>query len=391
MRTLFADRGPILWVYRPGAVIRKPIRMRIPVYKASTQDQRDFGKNVRKNVHAYFTERNLSTKGNLGLAVKVFVMLFLYLGPLVVMVTVPLNIWWGLLCALVMGVGMAGLGMSVMHDGVHGACSRHQWVNNLLGGSMYLMGSSVLTWRIQHNGYHHTHTNINHLDGDLDSRGPLRFSEHAPLKPVHRFQHRIAFFIYGLLTITKLVLDFATLTKFNREGETQAQKVDPRSALIGLTLIKVLYLGTFLALPLVFSTLAWWEVLLCFVVTHFVASVIMGTVFQLAHIVEEAAQPLPNEANTIPMDWTVHELHTTVNFSHGNRLLGWYIGGLNFQIEHHLFPHICHMHYRKIAPIVERTAREHGIPYYHNPSLWGALVSHVRRLKALGRPALAMA
>ena len=363
--------------------------MRIPIYRTDSVDEKAFARDVRKNVHAYFTERGLSTKGDLGLAIKVVVMLTLYVAPLVLLIALQLTGWWAVLSAVVMGVGMAGLGMSVMHDGVHGSASRHQWVNSLLGSSMNLMGSSVLTWRIQHNGMHHTHTNIDQVDGDLDSRGLLRFSEHAPLKDIHRFQHLHAFFFYGLLTITKLVVDFQTLSAFNRSGMTQAQKVDPRAAMWRLVGVKIIYITLFLGLPLAFSALPWWGVLGCFVLTHFVASVILGTVFQLAHIVEEATQPLPNVAGVISMDWTVHELHTTANFTRNNRVLGWYIGGLNFQVEHHLFPHICHIHYHRIAPIVERTAREHGIPYHHNPTLWGALGSHVRRMKALGRPAMA--
>ena len=363
--------------------------MQLPTYRTDSVDQRAFARDVRRNVQAYFSETGRSTKGTVGLWVKVVVMLSLYVLPLVALIALQLTGWWAVASAVVMGVGMAGLGMSVMHDGVHGSSSRHAWVNKLLGSSMNLMGSSVLTWRIQHNGMHHTHTNIDQVDGDLDSRGLLRFSEHAPLKPIHRFQHLHAFFFYGLLTITKLVVDFQTLAEFNRNGMTKAQKVDPQGAVWRLVGVKFLYLAIFLGLPLAFSALPWWGVIGCFALTHFVASVILGTVFQLAHIVEEAVQPLPDAQGVVAMDWTVHELHTTANFTRTNRLLGWYIGGLNFQVEHHLFPHICHVHYHRIAPIVERTARQYGVPYHHHPTLLGALASHVRRLKALGRPAVA--
>lgn len=360
-------------------------------YHAPVPEQKEFAREVRRNVNAYFKEQALSTKGDARLVVKTLVMMLLYLGPFVLVLALPMGGWWGLLCAVVMGIGMAGIGMSVMHDGVHGSASKHAWVNDAMGASMYLMGSSVLTWRIQHNGQHHTHTNIDQADGDLDSRGLLRFSEHAPLKPVHRFQHLHAFFFYGMLTITKLGYDFITLTQFNRNGMTQAQKVDPKREMVRLVLTKVVYLGLFLVLPLVLSSFAWWQVLIGFFVMHFVASVILGTVFQLAHIVEGAQQPLPDAQGIVHNDWAVHEMHTTADFARGNRFLGWFTGGLNHQIEHHLFPHVCHVHYRHIAPIVERTARAHGVPYHHNPTLRGALASHVRRMKALGRPAVTTA
>lgn len=357
-------------------------------YRPADAGQQAFAKAVRTNVNAYFKENGISTKGDARMIVKTVVMLAMYLAPFVLLLVLPITGWLAMGCWLLMGVGMAGVGMSVMHDGVHGSASKHTWVNDLMGGSMYLMGSSVLTWRIQHNGAHHTHTNIDQVDGDIDSRGLLRFSEHAPLKRIHRFQHLHAFFFYGLLTITKLVLDFVTLAQFNRDGSTAAQKADPRREMIKLAMLKVAYVSVFIGLPLVFAAISWWELLVGFLLMHFVASVILGTVFQLAHIVEGAEQPLPDAQGVVANDWVVHEMMTTANFARSNRLLTWFTGGLNHQIEHHLFPNVCHVHYRRIAPIVERTAREHGVPYNHNPRFRGALASHVRRMKVLGRPAV---
>lgn len=354
-------------------------------YQPSARSQQDFAKAVRLNVNAYFKTNELSTKGDARMVVKSLVMLTLYLAPFVLLLTLPITGWAAMGCWLLMGVGMAGIGMCVMHDGVHGSASKKTWVNDMLGGTMYLMGSSVLTWRIQHNGAHHTHTNIDTMDGDLDSRGLLRFSEHAPLKRIHRFQHLHAFFFYGLLTITKLVFDFITLVQFNRDGNTQAQKADPQREMVKLIVVKVVYLAVFIGLPLLFSATSWWELLLGFVVMHFVASVILGTVFQLAHIVEGAEQPLPNADGVVLNDWVIHEMNTTANFARSNRFLTWFTGGLNHQIEHHLFPNVCHVHYSAISVIVERTAHEHGVPYNHKPTFHGALASHVRRMKALGR------
>lgn len=353
-------------------------------YKAAHASQRDFATAVRRNVQAYFKEKQLPTTGDARMLLKALVMLALYLVPFVLVLTLPMSPWWGLLCAVTIGIGMAGLGMNVMHDGAHGSASKYAWINKMMGGTMYLMGSSVLTWKIQHNGEHHTHTNVDTMDSDLMSRGLLRFSEHAPLKPVNRFQHLHAFFFYGFLTITKLIKDFATLARFNRNGSTKAQKADPTREMVKLITMKAIYVAVFLALPLLLSSFAWWQVLIGFFVEHFVASVILGTVFQLAHIVEETHQPIPDEHGVIANDWAVHEMLTTANFAKGNRLLTWFTGGLNFQIEHHLFPNVCHVHYSTIAPIVQRTAQEFGVPYNQIPTLFAALTSHVRRMKTLG-------
>ena len=83
-------------------------------------------------------------------------------------------------------------------------------------------------------------------------------------------------------------------------------------------------------------------------------------------------------------DWATHQVYTTVDFAHGNRLLTWYVGGLNYQVEHHLFPRICHIHYPALAPIVERVALSQGIPYRNNRRLSDALRSHYRWLRRMG-------
>ncbi|MBP7408579.1 MAG: acyl-CoA desaturase [Flavobacteriales bacterium] len=362
--------------------------MNDPRYLASEPWQKQFASAVRNNVNAYFKERGLSTKGDGRMVVKTIAMLAMYLAPFVLLLTLPISGWWAFPLAVLMGVGMAGIGMAVMHDAVHGSASSHQWLNKTLGSSMYLLGSNVLTWKIQHNVMHHTHTNINEVDQDIDSRGLLRFSEHAKLKWVHRFQHVHAFFFYGLLTITKLVNDFFMLVKFNRAGLTAKEGLKPKREVVKLAFMKAGYLAIFIGLPMIFSALTWWQVLLGFFVMHFVSGVILGSVFQLAHVVEGADQPVPDEQNTIHNDWAVHEVLTTSDFARNNRFLNWYVGGLNFQIEHHLFPHISHLHYRKIAPIVERTALEFGLKYNLKPSFFAALASHARRLKQLGRPQL---
>jgi len=357
-----------------------------PRYQAADASEKQFAKAVRTNVNAYFVEHGISPKGDARMAVKTVAMLALYFVPFVVLLAVPLTGWWALATALLMGVGLAGIGMGVMHDGVHGSVSHKGWVNRLLGGSMYILGGSAFTWKVQHNMAHHTHTNVSEVDGDIASRGPLRFCEHAPLKPVHRTQHFHAFFFYGLMTFTKVFNDFGKLAEAKRSGVIKSMGKDPRRLFVELAIAKTLYFGMIFGLPLWLTPLTWWQVFIGFFVMHFVAGLILGVVFQLAHVVEDVVQPLPDAEGIIHTDWVVHEMRTTANFAPGNALLTWYTGGLNHQVEHHLFPHISHVHYGAIAPIVERTAREHGVPYVSYPTFFGALASHIRRLKDLGDP-----
>lgn len=354
-----------------------------PTYRGA-KDSARFGAILRERVNAYFKGTGTSVKGDVRLAPKVLSMLALFVTPWILVLTVDMPLWLALVFVIATGVGMAGVGMTVMHDALHGAASKHPWLNKVLGASMYLLGSDVFAWKVQHNVLHHTHTNVAMFDQDIESRGILRFSDKAPLKPVHRYQHIYAFFFYGLLTLTKLVNDFFMLAKVVRSG-VPGQKVrnvaGSYATMIG---VKLAHFFVFIALPIWVTPFAWWQVVLGFLIMHFTAGVILGSVFQLAHVVEGAQQPIPDEAGVIASDWTVHELLTTSDFAPRNKVITWFTGGLNYQIEHHLFPYMSHLHYPKIAPIVERTAQEFGLPYNVKTTMWQALRSHVRRLWQLG-------
>ncbi len=356
-----------------------------PPRYVGSDHERSFGSAVRARVNASFKANGAHTKGGARLLPKLLSMVLLFIAPLVVLLLVPMSTWMALGLVLLLGVGMAGVGMGVMHDALHGASSRRPWVNDLLGGSMYLLGSDPFTWKIQHNGAHHTHTNVDGVDQDIDPPDLLRFSEHAPLWRVHRYQHVYSFFFYGLLTLVKLGNDFFSLARVARSGDARYKGRRLPVDMAVMTLVKAAHLFLFIGLPLLLTSFSWWQVLLGFVLMHFTCSVILGTVFQLAHVVEGATQPVADANGVIPNDWAVHELLTTADFAPRSRWLTWYTGGLNFQVEHHLFPSISHLHYPRIAEIVQRTAEEYGLPYNVKPTLLIALGSHVRRLRELGR------
>jgi linoleoyl-CoA desaturase len=347
--------------------------------------QKQFGIAVRENVNAYFKHRSLSTKGNAAMILKSATMLALYIAPFIVLLTVSMDVRTALLLVILMGFGEAGIGMSVMHDAAHGALSGKQWINTLFASTMYLMGSNTINWKIQHNILHHTYTNIYGYDQDIETKAVVRLCEHSPLKKFHRFQFIYAFFFYGLMTLSKLVSDFNQLIEFNKIGLTSQQNSKPGTEMLKLITAKVVYVLVIIGLPLLFTDFKWWQVLLGFSILHVTAGMIMSTIFQMAHVVEGTDQPVPDSFGVIKNEWAVHELHATADFARNNLFLNWYVGGLNFQIEHHLFPKICHIHYRNIAPIVEATAREFGYAYNLKSSLFDAFISHVRKLRALGR------
>lgn len=349
------------------------------------RDKSQFMSSLKKNVNDYFKEKGISTKGNWKMVVKSGVMLSLYLTPFILMLTVPMAGWMIFPLAIIMGIGMAGTGMSVMHDAVHGSFSKKGWLNEIFGSTIFLLGTTMFNWKVQHNILHHTFTNIDGMDEDIAGRDLLRFSKHAPLKKIHRFQHFYAYFLYSFMTLSKLVKDFFQLHEYNKTGMTKQQNAKPALEYVKLIGTKVIYFFICIGLPLIFSDFTWWEVILGFFVMHCVGGGIMAIVFQMAHIVEGVNQPLPGKEGNIENEWAIHQLETTANFSRRSRIMNWFIGGLNFQIEHHLFPNICHIHYRKISLIVEKTAREYGLPYNTKRTFVHALVSHTKMLKALGR------
>ncbi|HTL82893.1 MAG TPA: acyl-CoA desaturase [Bacteroidia bacterium] len=348
------------------------------------KDRVQFAATLRKKVNDYFREKKLSPKGNGSMIFKAAIMLGMYLIPFAAILIFAMSPWLMMVLSVVIGIGMAGIGMAVMHDGAHGSFSTKGWLNKLFGNTMYLIGGNLFNWKMQHNIFHHTFTNINGYDEDIRSRVVIRMSQEEPLRKIHRFQHVYAFFLYGLMTLSKLVGDFFQLSEYNKTGVTKEQNANPRMEYWKLIASKALYLFVTLGLPLLLTSFAWWQVLIGFFIMHFTAAIIMSFVFQMAHVVEGVDQPVP-ENGIIEKEWGVHELMTTSNFSRKNRLLGWFIGGLNFQIEHHLFPNICHVHYRKIAPIVKETAEEFGLPYHEKKTFFHALVSHLRILRELGR------
>jgi len=347
-----------------------------------TKDKQ-FVQALKKNINEYFTLNKISTKANGAMIIKTVLLVCMYLLPFILILFVPMNAWVALLCTSVMGVGVAGVGMGVMHDAAHGAYSRKQWINNLLAGSLYLLGSNVLNWKIQHNVLHHTYTNVDGLDEDIDHKGPIRLSENSPLKKFHRFQYIYAIFFYGLMTVVMLTNDFVRLRRYSKMGLLASQDKSLKKEFVKMFLRKMVYLAIIFGLPLWFTAFSFWQILLGFFVMHWVASIILSFVFQMAHVVEGAEQE--HSHHDIESEWHVHQLKTTSDFARDNSLLSWYVGGLNFQIEHHLFPGICHIHYKKLAPIVEQTAKAYNLPYNLKPSFRAAFLSHIERLKDLGR------
>ncbi|MEO8451865.1 MAG: acyl-CoA desaturase, partial [Gemmatimonadota bacterium] len=233
------------------------------------------------------------------------------------------------------------------------------------------------------NVIHHTYTNIEGVDEDLTVSPLLRLSPSSPLLSIHRYQHLYAFLAYGFSTIFWVfVKDYKYF--FKRDLGPYKDKKHPTGEWVNLFLTKLIYYGWAIALPLLVLDLPWWQFLIGYLVMHGTAGFILGVVFQLAHVVEGPEFPAPDDAGRMEHQWLLHEMETTANFARSSRLVTWYVGGLNHQIEHHLFPKVCSAHYPSISGIVQSAARRYGIPYYDQPTLMDAVRSHYRMLKRFG-------
>lgn len=350
------------------------------------KDRNLFFGTMRQRVDNYFKENNISKHYNSQMVIKTIVLLSGYILPFVAMLVFKPSFEVSLMIWSFMGLSLAGIGMSVMHDANHGAYSSSSKTNYWLGNTLNLCGGSVFNWKLQHNILHHTYTNVVHMDDDIDDKLVMRFSPHTTVKWYHKFQFVYAFFFYGILTLYwALLKDFVQFYKYTKEGVNKSSKSENRKIFFKIVLSKIGYWGIFLVIPIAVLGFPAGQFIGGYILMQFIAGVILTVIFQLAHTVEETSHPLPNKEGTIENNWAIHQLNTTVNFSRKNKWISWYVGGLNFQVEHHLFPTICHVHYPAIAPIVKATAEEYGVPYLENITFGEALRSHVNTLKRFGK------
>lgn len=279
---------------------------------------------------------------------------------------------------------MAGIGMGIMHDAIHGSYSKNKFLTLIMSNTINLVGSNKEMWRIQHNVLHHSYTNIEHHDEDIDVPFFLRFSPNSKKNKLHKYQHWYAWMFYGLVTITWITSkDFVNLNKFNKMGLIKDKRTYVKN-LMDIIIWKFIYFALVLILPMIFSSASFWTIFFAFLIMQFVTGICISFVFQMAHVMPNSEFPLPDTNGKMENDRATHQLLTTCNFSQNNGFLFWALGGLTNQIEHHLFPNISHVHYRAIAPIVKKTAIEFGLPYNSNGNLFNSIREHFKMLKSLG-------
>jgi linoleoyl-CoA desaturase len=279
-----------------------------------------------------------------------------------------------------LGLLTAAIGFNIMHDGAHGSYSRFEIVNQIAAWFGDICGLSSYNWHIKHNIKHHTYTNVEGNDEDIDFGNALRVHSGNEIRWYHEYQHVYGALLYSLTSINWLLGgDYA---KWFGHNGSKKRPLDHIVFWGG----KLVNFTVFLFIPMYCVGVEY--ALYGFLLYHLTLGLTLAYVFQMAHVVEETIFIMPMERmkkEVIENEWMVHQVKTTANFAMNNKGISWFVGGLNFQIEHHLFPRISHIHYPALSVIVQKTCDEFGIIYTAFPTYIGALRSHFRLLRKMGK------
>lgn len=354
--------------------------MTIPKFPNISQS---FYAELKNRVSAYFEEVQKSPTGNYQLFIKAVILMVTFVLVYIHLVFFTPAAFWAILECILLGGVVAAIGFNVMHDGAHGSFSKYKWVNSLAALSLNILGGNSFMWNVKHNVIHHAYTNVDGIDDDIDIQPWLRMSATQKKYRLHRYQHFYFWVLYSMLYILWIfVMDYQKYFS-GRIGHMPLKKMKVADHFV-FWAFKLFHLFLFVGLPIWFVGFTPW--LIGFFIFTGVAGLVISIVFQLAHTVEHTAFPLPDEAtNKMEDEWAIHQVKTTANFATKNRLVSWLVGGLNFQIEHHLFPKVSHIHYPAISRIIKQVCMEYGINYIEYPRVRYALVSHINFLRQMGR------
>lgn len=341
-----------------------------------------FFQSLKKSVDHYFVSNSIKRTGNWKLYSKALVLFPLAIIIYIYLLTAVYSPFTGIILSVVLGLALVSIAFNVMHDACHGSYSSKKWVNDLLSLTMNALGSNAFIWKIKHNIIHHTYTNVDGIDDDIAKSPVLRHCPTQKWVPAHRYQFIYMFIIYSLSTI--LWLTFTDLIKyFSRKIVVTEMKISPKEHII-FWVSKSLYLFFYVALPIIL--VGWQAWLVSYLIVNVTMGLTLAIVFQLAHVVEKTSfEEAGAEHRIIESEWAIHELKTTANFAPESKLISWFVGGLNFQVEHHLFPRVSHVHYPALSKIVQEECTRFNLPYHTYPTMTEAVLSHIRVMKELGK------
>jgi len=347
------------------------------------KSNRDFYNELKGSVEQYFSQHNINKTGDWRLYIKALTLIPVAIGLYIFLLVFPVTAITGILLSGLLGFIIASIGFNVMHDACHGSYSSKKWVNNLLGYSLNAMGGNAFIWKFKHNIVHHTYTNVDGVDDDIAKSPVMRQCTSQKWVPAHRFQHIYVVVFYALSSFLWVaMMDFNKYFK-QKVFTTPMQKMDRREHFV-FWASKLLYVLFYVALPV--YLVGWQAWAIGFTCMHVTLGLTLAVVFQLAHVVEHTEfEEAGIEPKMIENEWAIHQVKTTANFAPRNKIISWFVGGLNFQVEHHLFPRVSHIHYPAISNLVAQACKKHNLPYNQYDTMSAAVLSHFRMMKQLGK------
>ncbi len=339
---------------------------------------------LKANVENYFSSNQIRKTGNWKLYSKALILVPSAIAIYIILLWVPMPAFPAIVLACLEGLILASIGFNLMHDACHGSYSSKKWVNEVVGYSLNALGGNAFIWKFKHNIIHHTYTNVDGVDDDIAKSPLMRHCSSQKWVPAHRFQHIYVVLVYAISSFAWVfIMDFNKYFK-QKIYTTPLQKMSRKDHII-FWVSKVLYVLFYIAIPV--KLVGWGPWAVGFACMHVTMGLALALVFQLAHVVEHVEFEATGgmESKLIENEWAIHQVKTTANFAPHNFLVNWYVGGLNYQVEHHLFPRISHVHYPAISKIVQDTCKEYNLPYHTFPTMSQSLASHFRMMKQLGR------
>jgi linoleoyl-CoA desaturase len=338
---------------------------------------------LKNRVQQYFDQKGIRPTGTSSLFTKAFILVSALVAVYVHLLFFTPAWYFAVAESVVLGGIVAAIGFNVMHDGSHGSFSTNKLANRFAASSISLLGANHFMWNMKHNMIHHSFTNVDGVDDDIEIGILMRMAPTQKRYKMHRFQHVYFWVLYMLLYVFWIF--FSDYKKYfsGYIGNVPLKKMSVRDH-IEFWFVKLYHVVAFIVVPI--YCVGWISWLVGFLVMSMTAGFVLSIVFQLAHTVEHTEFPLADiDSNKLPDEFAAHQIKTTANFATRNKLVSWLVGGLNFQIEHHLFPKISHVHYPAISEIVRSVCREYQLQYIEYPTMRKAVWAHVRFLRQMGK------
>ncbi|MGJ1205675.1 fatty acid desaturase family protein [Sphingobacterium lactis] len=338
-----------------------------------------FSRTLKAKINDYFIQNKVKKTGNRKLTIKAIALILSLIIFYITLIFVQPHWSISILLCIFLGVNLAAIGFNIMHDAGHNTFSDNKRVNSILSYSLNLLGGNIYLWKLKHNISHHTYTNIDGEDHDIEIKF-MRIHHDQPIKKHHRYQHFYFIILYSISYLAWIF--YQDYEKFLRSKLSQqsAKITIPFKEKVIFWISKLVHSLLFIVVPISFAGLV--PTIIGLLITSMVCGICLATVFQLAHVVS-ITEFKTIEDFRVEDEWTVHQLQSTSNFATNNKFLTWLLGGLNFQVEHHLFPKISHIHYPELNKIVKSTCREFSITYNEYPTFWSAFNSHFNVIKSM--------